>query len=859
MKRPSGLLIAVFLVACGGGGDDASNPPDSGSGTPNPGTETRPDFAQPVYSGPTSKAVVDHDSATDIAAKFALALAAVRDYADDGYNVSIPRNEIVDESQDGPNGGSVRIQGRGDSTRHGWLTATFQQYAADGMLINGAVTEHRLRDHQGFEYTAVSYHGLRLRAGTLPELRIDGTVTYVSAGQNPLGTNTYNLSMTAGGDSLLMRDLVAVFDTPAGHFTAGQRIALTGDVIHSSVGLFTVRTDVPMALSLSQTDRVFTGKVQLTGEGAVRMMPLNNHFVALEYAEVGGDFTRALRREWRDLFGAFADATPALVADPGPRETWTSMPIELDARFSYGGVDGIEHTWSLVFGAPGEHAWLDHPQGTVVGFEPGGPGEYLFRLTSTDGVTTRSSYVIHSAVEGWVADPPPFRERRQVGPSRDASVGDEVEFETRLFVSRSGDPPWAISTWTIESPAASGVSAATVSGDGETVSFEPDVAGIYTLFDASIFVDTPRYYAPAVNLNVEDGSPTGQNKRDVAEIRVGAARALLYLAGHHSGLGKLFMTELDEAGSFRPTVVLGEYTMQRLLVVDLDGDGLEDIVGVDGWEMTVLDQQPDGTFVARAPIAYGPGGEWGCSSADDVVIGDLFERGDRVLAVTCREGIYTFDVSPTGNIAAGVLHSMPIWLTALLTADLDGSGRGTLVFTHGRVHPIDAGFMVLHGNPDGSFDAPVAHTAGAGISIPPLVKAGDLNGNGRDELVATTHGNLIVVEHDAGGAVVQTHTHAFLPIHTPSALVVADFDGQGGDEVAFASTAEKQLRMYTFDAGLLPSDFVVPFSTTLSPSPFVQDPLRTWDFNGDGLPDLLIATLGAGLEIHLAEGPIDAP
>lgn len=849
----AGLMSAV-LVGCGGGGDEPGSP---GSGTPNPGTQTRPDFAQPVYNGRTAKVAVDHAAATDIAAVFALALATVSEYLSDGLYPSIPDNQTIDRTDMGPDGGSVRLQGYGDAFRFGWLSATFNAYATDGTVLNGRLTEHRLRDEHGVEFVAISYHALRIRTGTLPEIRVDGTIKY--EGPSPTITNTHDLSLTSDGETLFLRNLIAVFDYPTELFDTGLRVAVEGDVLQSGLGLFTVRTDTPMALSSRHDGRVVTGQAQLTGDGAVRFMPLNNHFVALEYAALGGDFTRAVRREWDQLADGAETATP-MVGDPGIRQSWTSIPIKLDARFSHGGADGIQHTWSLVFGAPGEHAWLDHPQGAVVRFQPGGPGEYLLRLSSTDGVSTRESYIVHEAVEGFVTDPPPFREHHQLGPAQFASVGDEVSFDTRLYISRSGDPAGTIGTQ-VDAPPASAVDSATVSEDGERASFIPDVSGRYRLMGAvDVFVDIPRHFAPVVRLNVEDGSLTGQNKRDVAEISLADARALLYLTGSHSGLGKLFLTELDGEVSFRPTVVLGEFTMQRLLVVDLDGDGFDDIVGVDKFALTVLDQQADGSFTVRASIPYGPGGSFGCSVKPDVVVGDLFERGDRALAVPCADGVYTFNVSAAGAISAGVFHATPMRPRALLTADLDGSGRGTLVFSHGNEFPTDAGFMVLHGNPDGTFDAPVTYTAGPGVSIPPLVTAADLDGSGRDELVATTHGEIIIVEHDATGTVVQTYTHTLLPSYTPTAFVIDDFDGQPGLEVAVASDSLSDLlRVFALGAAFAPTELAAVPIDNPGGSPFVRAPLRTWDFNGDGLRDLMILRTSDGLDIHLAERAITGP
>jgi hypothetical protein len=224
---------------------------------------------------------------------------------------------------------------------------------------------------------------------------------------------------------------------------------------------------------------------------------------------------------------------------------------------------------------------------------------------------------------------------------------------------------------------------------------------------------------------------------------------------------------------------------------------------------------------------------------------------------------------------------------SVAVADFTGSGNQGLVVAD-ESHAL----TVLVGNGDGSFrNAGSFQGPGGGV---PLVAAGDLNGDGIPDIVAATFSGVRVLLGNGDGTF-RNAGDIVLPIGENtdrSSIVVADFNGDGKQDLVVASNTEGlpepvfELRgngdgTFQSPVNLFSGTFVVAGDinndgaqdlvdlnssgqaelrlgngdgTFQNPVPFAPGlPLEVADVNGDGIPDLVFAT-PTGISERLGNG-----
>lgn len=321
-------------------------------------------------------------------------------------------------------------------------------------------------------------------------------------------------------------------------------------------------------------------------------------------------------------------------------------------------------------------------------------------------------------------------------------------------------------------------------------------------------------------------------------------------------------------------------------VVDLDGDGHDDVVLIARWQgssLTVLYGDGDGTLSSPQTIAAG-------TYNSNVIVGDFDEDGRPDVVVTGassfvvvhNDGDRAFSVGTTYPLVQSPFQNSG--LTALLDEDdtLDlalktpsgiqtmiGGGDGT--FTLGPLTTIpssfpggiasiaaadfdgddavdlvagDAGAQVvssLRGGGDGTFtlvsQRPVPF-------LPTTVLAGDLDGRGVDSVVVLPEANppfaTMAVLINEGGGTLGTPTYQGAGFGNPDGALV-DLDGDGnldvistntftGDQVVLAGSGDGTFT----DAGSFPTDWNA------------QTP-GVGDFDEDGRPDVVVPAACPGM------------
>jgi hypothetical protein len=230
---------------------------------------------------------------------------------------------------------------------------------------------------------------------------------------------------------------------------------------------------------------------------------------------------------------------------------------------------------------------------------------------------------------------------------------------------------------------------------------------------------------------------------------------------------------------------------------DVNGDGITDILTVDGSELIVLLGNGDRTYSpAAGTVSAG-------SNTGDIIVGDWDRDGlqDVALLSGTAGAVFAFAGNGDGTFGPQPVASLSYaQLEGVATGDFNGDGRLDIVA--GRVALDDV--AVVLGNGDGTFGAEVLYPAG----ISPLaVAVADFNRDGRQDL-----------------AVLDANWHDFFPdpiIEGTLSILFGNGDGTFGAPVQY-------------------------------PSGGAALALAVGDVNGDGAPDAVIANVHSS-----AGGPSD--
>jgi len=200
-----------------------------------------------------------------------------------------------------------------------------------------------------------------------------------------------------------------------------------------------------------------------------------------------------------------------------------------------------------------------------------------------------------------------------------------------------------------------------------------------------------------------------------------------------------------------------------------------------------------------------------------------------------------------GTLDAPPLYPVPqnhnlSGLTSIGAADLNGDQIPDVIAYNAQGGAVS----VLLSNSDGSLQTPVRYTLSAPgrlyFNIPQSLAVGDLNGDGKPDVLATGAGTISVFLGNGNGTLSSEQTIS-VGI-APAGVVVADFNGDGKLDAAVADAGDLSSSGTSGSVWVL---FGKGDGTFQSPVSYSAGALRASslvaaDFNGDGKPDLAIIT-----------------
>jgi hypothetical protein len=197
------------------------------------------------------------------------------------------------------------------------------------------------------------------------------------------------------------------------------------------------------------------------------------------------------------------------------------------------------------------------------------------------------------------------------------------------------------------------------------------------------------------------------------------------------------------------------------------------------------------------------------------------------------------DVAPLGAAAADQQGRATFLLNGLAPGfhTVFARERGTGVAVGQPLH------VAVPRSATGRFSSPAAFALGI---RPGVYATGDLYRDGATEFVAAGDGTVSVLNTSAAGT---ASPRIFPGVSNPTAILVADFDGDGWSDVAIASSSgQVAILLNTGNGGL-----AAPRTYNSGSQPAG---IAIADFNGDGIPDLIVANEG-GNDLSLLAGRSD--
>lgn len=295
-------------------------------------------------------------------------------------------------------------------------------------------------------------------------------------------------------------------------------------------------------------------------------------------------------------------------------------------------------------------------------------------------------------------------------------------------------------------------------------------------------------------------------------------------------------------GTFDPPLnfATGQGPYSQVAVGDFDGDGELDVVATNWGSNTVsvLLGNGDGTF--RATVNYKVG-----TNPTSVAVADLNADGKLDLVVSNQNCNSARGPCVAGTVSVllgngdGTFQAQkefvagedPNWVAV---GDFNGDGKLDLAVVNGQGNNFTSALLILLGNGDGTFEAPVSYplkTNGSSVAV------ADFNRDGRLDLAVLDNVGLISIFLGNGDATFRDRVDypaGSLPF---GYIGLGDFSGNGNLDLAIASGGSNSVTILFGNGDGTFQPRGVRLGTDLVPQG-----VAVGDFNGNGKLDLAVPT-----------------
>ena len=234
------------------------------------------------------------------------------------------------------------------------------------------------------------------------------------------------------------------------------------------------------------------------------------------------------------------------------------------------------------------------------------------------------------------------------------------------------------------------------------------------------------------------------------------------------------------------------YCYGGLVIADLTGDGLPDLGRTNYYgQVNIAAQTSSGGLAAPTSVSLGGyypngmiAGDFNRDGRTDLLVGSAWNSRVTVLLGAPSGSFDTTVYSTSGN---GGWYNIP-----LAISDLNGDGRTDFAVLCSTPKVVD----VFLQNADGTFadrtSLPVSNSDSTGSGM----DAGDIDGDGRSELVVSNSGsgNLTLFDQDGSGALFEMGSYTAGA--TPRGVAVADLNSDGAGDIVVADSSDDRLAIY---------------------------------------------------------------
>jgi hypothetical protein len=359
-------------------------------------------------------------------------------------------------------------------------------------------------------------------------------------------------------------------------------------------------------------------------------------------------------------------------------------------------------------------------------------------------------------------------------------------------------------------------------------------------FLASAFASKVPFPTSAGPISIAASDFDGDGKPDVVISNGGQSNNIQVLVNHSTPGVLSFITKINDTlpnGDDPDVVAVG----------DMDGDGKPDIVVstvLSPRLYVYLNTSTAGNISFAAPVIFDQG-----NYCQGMTVGDLNGDGkpEIVVANVADGNISVYlNNSTVGNLAFAARMNLTSSANdvpyAVVIADIDGDGMADIA----TADPGSDSVSIFHNS--GTSGGPLSFASYANFvvgSTPESIAAGDLDGDGKPDLVTGNYGGTSIsfLHNTSTSGIVSFGTSSSVSAGTnPQAVAISDLDGDGKPDVVAANFGNANISVYhnNSTSGTITLAAQVTYATDYDPFA-----IAAVDMDGDGFPDLSIVANGA--------------